>query len=146
MNIHTTPRTIYFARVCPFPTADSHIMILSDHHFKQSGQSLIEHSYKADSDLSPAGWEYAERLKAAVIARRKALRKERKANGETIGDENPLLVCTRFTMLSFCRLIIFVCRFGRRLGEEHTSLHGHLYIPDTRLSKNQSCQKSTRRS
>ncbi|KAF8207267.1 6-phosphofructo-2-kinase-domain-containing protein [Mycena galopus ATCC 62051] len=42
MNIHTRYRTIYFAR---------------------SGQSLIEHSFKADSDLSPAGWEYAERLK-----------------------------------------------------------------------------------
>ncbi|ORX41018.1 putative cytoplasm protein [Kockovaella imperatae] len=73
MNIHTTPRTIYFAR---------------------SGQSLIEHSYKADSDLSPAGWEYAERLKAAVAARRKALREERRANGETLGTENPLLVWT----------------------------------------------------
>ncbi|KIR42374.1 6-phosphofructo-2-kinase/fructose-2,6-bisphosphatase [Cryptococcus deuterogattii 99/473] len=70
MNIHTRPRTIYFAR---------------------SGQSLIEHSYKADSDLSPAGWEYAERLKAAVIARRKALREERKTKGEVLGDENPLL-------------------------------------------------------
>lgn len=57
----------------------------------QSGQSLIEHSYKADSDLSPAGWEYAERLKAAVIARRKAAREERKAKGEVLGEENPLL-------------------------------------------------------
>ncbi|KAK1923099.1 6-phosphofructo-2-kinase-domain-containing protein [Papiliotrema laurentii] len=73
MNIHTTPRTIYFAR---------------------SGQSLIEHSYKADSDLSPAGWEYAERLKAAVVARRKALREEKRANGEILGEENPLLVWT----------------------------------------------------
>ncbi|XAO22334.1 hypothetical protein I312_101103 [Cryptococcus bacillisporus CA1280] len=73
MNIHTRPRTIYFAR---------------------SGQSLIEHSYKADSDLSPAGWEYAERLKAAVIARRKALRAERKTKGEVAGEENPLLVWT----------------------------------------------------
>ncbi|KAJ3726735.1 hypothetical protein C8R42DRAFT_717589 [Lentinula raphanica] len=49
MNIHNTPRTIYFAR---------------------SGQSLIEHSYKADSDLSPAGWEYAERLKDLGLERR----------------------------------------------------------------------------
>ncbi|KAJ7211247.1 6-phosphofructo-2-kinase-domain-containing protein [Mycena pura] len=49
MNIHTKPRTIYFAR---------------------SGQSLIEHSYKADSDLSPAGWEYAERMKDFVLERR----------------------------------------------------------------------------
>lgn len=36
----------------------------------QSGQSLIEHSYKADSDLSPAGWEYAEKLKEFVLERR----------------------------------------------------------------------------
>ncbi|KAG7094792.1 hypothetical protein E1B28_005607 [Marasmius oreades] len=49
MNIHNRQRTIYFAR---------------------SGQSLIEHSYKADSDLSPAGWEYAERLKEFVVERR----------------------------------------------------------------------------
>ncbi|KAJ7185629.1 6-phosphofructo-2-kinase-domain-containing protein [Mycena filopes] len=49
MNIHNRYRTIYFAR---------------------SGQSLIEHSFKADSDLSPAGWEYAERLKEFVLERR----------------------------------------------------------------------------
>ncbi|KAL5523066.1 hypothetical protein ACEPAF_1333 [Sanghuangporus sanghuang] len=49
MNIHNKFRTIYFAR---------------------SGQSLIEHSYKADSDLSPAGWEYAHRLKDFVLERR----------------------------------------------------------------------------
>ncbi|ESK84441.1 cytoplasm protein [Moniliophthora roreri MCA 2997] len=49
MNIHNRFRTIYFAR---------------------SGQSLIEHSYKADSDLSPAGWEYAEKLKEFVLERR----------------------------------------------------------------------------
>ncbi|KAI6107590.1 6-phosphofructo-2-kinase-domain-containing protein [Pisolithus croceorrhizus] len=49
MNIHNRFRMIYFAR---------------------SGQSLIEHSYKADSDLSPAGWEYSERLKEAVLERR----------------------------------------------------------------------------
>ncbi|KAI0918520.1 hypothetical protein AcW1_009606 [Taiwanofungus camphoratus] len=49
MNIHNRFRTIYFAR---------------------SGQSLIEHSYKADSDLSPAGWDYAARLKEFVLERR----------------------------------------------------------------------------
>ncbi|KAI5119884.1 hypothetical protein M0805_008555 [Coniferiporia weirii] len=49
MNIHNKYRTIYFAR---------------------SGQSLIEHSYRADSDLSPAGWEYAARLKDFVLERR----------------------------------------------------------------------------
>ncbi|KAJ9120326.1 hypothetical protein QFC24_005280 [Naganishia onofrii] len=52
----------------------------------QSGQSLIEHSYKADSDLSPAGWEYAERLRAAVIARRKQVAEEKKARGEEWKD------------------------------------------------------------
>lgn len=49
MNIHNRFRTIYFSR---------------------SGQSLIEHSYKADSDLSPAGWEYSEKLKEFVLERR----------------------------------------------------------------------------
>ncbi|KAG6845106.1 hypothetical protein H0H87_000805 [Tephrocybe sp. NHM501043] len=56
MNIHNRFRTIYFAR---------------------SGQSLIEHSYKADADLSPAGWEYAERLKEFVLERRGKSLKER---------------------------------------------------------------------
>ncbi|KAL0960034.1 hypothetical protein HGRIS_011682 [Hohenbuehelia grisea] len=56
MNIHNRFRTIYFAR---------------------SGQSLIERSYKADSDLSPAGWEYAERLKEFVLERREKSLKER---------------------------------------------------------------------
>ncbi|RDB30821.1 hypothetical protein Hypma_005792 [Hypsizygus marmoreus] len=59
MNIHNRFRTIYFAR---------------------SGQSLIEHSYKADSDLSPAGWEYAERLKEFVLERRAKTLKERGLN------------------------------------------------------------------
>lgn len=39
-------------------------------YLTQSGQSLIEHSYKADSDLSPAGWDYAEKLKDFVLERR----------------------------------------------------------------------------
>lgn len=74
MNIHTKPRVIYFAR---------------------SGQSLIEHSYKADSDLSPAGWEYAQRLKAAVMARRKAYREEeKKIKGDALPEQNPLIVWT----------------------------------------------------
>lgn len=46
----------------------------------QSGQSLIEHSYKADSDLSPAGWEYAERLKEFVLERREKSLQERGIN------------------------------------------------------------------
>ncbi|KAF8648235.1 hypothetical protein AX16_006317 [Volvariella volvacea WC 439] len=61
MNIHNRPRTIYFAR---------------------SGQSLIEHSYKADSDLSPAGWEYAEKLKEFVLERRRKSLEQRGMNSE----------------------------------------------------------------
>jgi len=61
MNIHNGFRTIYFAR---------------------SGQSLIEHSYKADSDLSPGGWEYAERLKNFVLERRAAALKQRGLENE----------------------------------------------------------------
>ncbi|KAF9449830.1 6PF2K-domain-containing protein [Macrolepiota fuliginosa MF-IS2] len=56
MNIHNRFRTIWFAR---------------------SGQSLIEHSYKADLDLSPAGWEYAEKLKDVVHSRRMKVLQER---------------------------------------------------------------------
>ena len=80
MNIHNRFRTIYFARVSPpDSTLSIHFIILlgvsvalSTHYFciLQSGQSLIEHSYKADSDLSPAGWEYAEKLKDFVLERR----------------------------------------------------------------------------
>ncbi|KAH8089052.1 6-phosphofructo-2-kinase-domain-containing protein [Filobasidium floriforme] len=73
MNIHNQPRTIYFAR---------------------SGQSLIEHSYKADSDLSPAGWEYAERLKAAVMSRRKQVMEERREAGEEDLSETKLRIWT----------------------------------------------------
>ena len=47
----------------------------------QSGQSLIEHSYKADSDLSPAGWEYAERLKEFVLERRAKSLEQRGLDG-----------------------------------------------------------------
>ena len=67
MNIHNRFRTIWFARVSRIlgwlPTSPSQLTL-------QSGQSLIEHSYKADSDLSPAGWEYAEKLKDVVLKRR----------------------------------------------------------------------------
>lgn len=60
----------------------------------QSGQSLIEHSYKADSDLSPAGWEYAERLKAAVMSRRKQVMEERREAGEEDLSETKLRIWT----------------------------------------------------
>ncbi|KAG6908938.1 hypothetical protein DXG01_002717 [Tephrocybe rancida] len=53
------------------------IMLNNIQGYLQSGQSLIEHSYKADADLSPAGWEYAERLKEFVLERRAKSLKER---------------------------------------------------------------------
>ncbi|KAH8921934.1 bifunctional 6-phosphofructo-2-kinase/fructose-2,6-bisphosphate 2-phosphatase [Atractiella rhizophila] len=61
MNIHIKHRTIWFAR---------------------SGPSLIEHSYKADSDLDPEGYAYADKLKDFVIKKRKEIRDERMRNGE----------------------------------------------------------------
>ncbi|GAA5877469.1 hypothetical protein JCM16303_003344 [Sporobolomyces ruberrimus] len=61
MNVHHKKRTIWFAR---------------------SGQSLIEHSFKADSDLSPQGEEYANKLKDFIVAKRKEHLAERVKTGE----------------------------------------------------------------
>ncbi|CED82427.1 cytoplasm protein [Phaffia rhodozyma] len=72
MNIHNRPRTIYFAR---------------------SGQSIIEHSYKADSDLCADGWDYAERLKEAVLSRRRQVKEERTRRGE-VAKDRPLTIWT----------------------------------------------------
>ena len=77
MNIHNKFRTIYFARV--WQSIYDNVYRDSDLAF-QSGQSLIEHSYKADSDLSPAGWEYAEKLKDFVLERRARSLEERGLN------------------------------------------------------------------
>ncbi|GAA5969778.1 hypothetical protein JCM11641_008039 [Rhodosporidiobolus odoratus] len=65
MNVHHKKRTIWFAR---------------------SGQSLIEHSFKADSDLSNQGVEYAKKLKDFIVAKRKELRDERVRKGEVQGS------------------------------------------------------------
>jgi len=67
MNIHNRYRTIYFARVS---RNCSCILDESNEPRIQSGQSLLEHSYKADSDLSPVGWDYAEKLAEFVLERR----------------------------------------------------------------------------
>ncbi|KAJ3568262.1 hypothetical protein NP233_g5828 [Leucocoprinus birnbaumii] len=75
MNIHNRFRTIWFARVSSL-AAEPHASN-PDKHAQQSGQSLIEHSYKADSDLSPAGWEYGEKLKDVVLKRRLKVLQER---------------------------------------------------------------------
>ncbi|MBW0487427.1 hypothetical protein O181_027142 [Austropuccinia psidii MF-1] len=66
MQIHNTYRTIWFAR---------------------SGPSRIEHLYKADSELSPLGAEYAERLCRFLRHQRRTMRRE----GE---KENRLTVWT----------------------------------------------------
>lgn len=73
MNIHNKYRTIYFAR---------------------SGQSLIEHSYRADSDLSESGWEYAETLKKFIVDRRRKTIEQRKALGLPYDEGNKLVVWT----------------------------------------------------
>ncbi|CAE6451659.1 unnamed protein product [Rhizoctonia solani] len=73
MNIHNKYRTIYFAR---------------------SGQSLIEHSYKADSDLSDVGWEYAEKLKEFVLQRREKQLAERKKLGIAVDENKKLTIWT----------------------------------------------------
>ncbi|GAA5914839.1 hypothetical protein JCM6882_007814, partial [Rhodosporidiobolus microsporus] len=65
MNVHHKKRTIWFAR---------------------SGHSLIEHSFKADSDLSPQGTEYAEKLRDFIVAKRKELLEERTRAGEKGGE------------------------------------------------------------
>jgi len=66
MQIHNSYRTIWFAR---------------------SGPSRIEHLYKADSELSPLGEEYAERLCKFLRQRRRVVKRE----GE---QENRLTVWT----------------------------------------------------
>lgn len=48
----------------------------------QSGQSLIEHSFKADSDLSPQGEDYALKLRDFIVSKRKELLAERVKAGE----------------------------------------------------------------
>ncbi|KZV96585.1 bifunctional 6-phosphofructo-2-kinase/fructose-2,6-bisphosphate 2-phosphatase [Exidia glandulosa HHB12029] len=96
MNIHNRFRVIYFAR---------------------SGQSLIEHSYKADSDLSPAGWEYAEKLKQAVMARRAEALKERGLNPE----ERRLVIWTSTRLRSHHTAWPFVAPISTL---SPTSMHG----------------------
>ncbi|ORY76206.1 6-phosphofructo-2-kinase-domain-containing protein [Leucosporidium creatinivorum] len=85
MNVHHKKRTIWFAR---------------------SGQSLIEHSYKADSDLSPAGLDYADKLRDFIVNKRAELLQERVKAGEK-ASERRLTVWTsaRRRCLSTCKPI-----------------------------------------
>ncbi|GAA6008658.1 hypothetical protein JCM10207_007193 [Rhodosporidiobolus poonsookiae] len=73
MNVHHKKRTIWFAR---------------------SGQSLIEHSFKADSDLSPQGVEYAVKLRDFIVQKRKELQEEREKEGDGQKGERRLTVWT----------------------------------------------------
>ncbi|SGY81120.1 BQ5605_C009g05464 [Microbotryum silenes-dioicae] len=83
MNVHHKKRTIWFAR---------------------SGHSLIEHSYKADADLSPQGIEYAENLRSFIVSKRAELLQERVKAGER-ATERRLTIWTsaRNRCLSTCR-------------------------------------------
>ncbi|KAG9003762.1 hypothetical protein FRB94_002867 [Tulasnella sp. JGI-2019a] len=97
MNIHNKYRTIYFAR---------------------GGQSLIEHSYKADSDLSPAGWEYAERLRDFVLERRRKVQEERSKAGVPV-EHKRLVVWTSARRRAYHTAWPFV-QMGYRVIEKPT--------------------------
>jgi hypothetical protein len=141
MNIHNRFRTIYFARVSfsvnsPF---SFHLVGRSIHYLffcMQSGQSLIEHSYKADSDLSPAGWDYAEKLKDFVLERRAKSLEQRGLDP----SQRQLVVCS----ILLCEplppqkkrkrnlFLLFIIRSGPRLADEHIILHGLSFLPHIR--------------
>lgn len=89
----------------------------------QSGQSLIEHSYKADSDLSPAGWEYAERLKEFVLERRAKSLGDRGLNPQ----DRKLVVRTP----QFIRIeqLLTRSRYGPRLTVARTTQPGPSWPP-----------------
>ncbi|KAJ1982484.1 hypothetical protein H4R35_000266 [Dimargaris xerosporica] len=74
MNLHTAPRTIYFAR---------------------SGESTQENLYKADAPLSQAGHKYAQRLQQVITQRRK----ERVALDD--GDDSVLKIWTSTQQYSY---------------------------------------------
>lgn len=78
MNIHNRFRNIYFARV----SIHGYSALKPSLNTPQSGQSLIEHSYRADSDLSPSGWAYAEKLKDFVTKKYTKSLSERGIDGK----------------------------------------------------------------
>ena len=87
---------------------------------RKSGQSLIEHSYKADSDLSPAGWEYAERLREFVTERRASALEQRGY------DPSDRRLVVRPRILSSGMAPNTVPRFGLRPVVVLTTPPGHL--------------------
>jgi hypothetical protein len=123
MNIHNSFRNIYFARVrithfCP--------PLLDFETFTQSGQSLIEHSYRADSDLSPAGWEYAEKLKEFVVQKYNKSLEQRGLDTK----ERRLVVSKQMFSSEFSRFLSY--RYGPQRVDAviilrgRSSLHQHL--------------------
>ncbi|KAG0231140.1 hypothetical protein BGW42_000491 [Actinomortierella wolfii] len=79
MNLHISPRTIYFAR---------------------NGVSLNEMSYKADAPLAPAGHRYAENLKNFVLSLREK-QAQQSPTGTTPENQRQLTVWTSARKRSF---------------------------------------------
>lgn len=77
MNVHHKKRTIWFAR---------------------AGESTIDHSFKADADLSEQGKVYAQKLRDFIVAKRRELLEERAKAGEQ-GHER------RLTVRAFARVL-----------------------------------------
>jgi len=96
------------------------LLTYEPHLVLKSGQSLIEHSYKADSDLSPVGWEYAERLKDFVLERRAKTLEQRGVNPQ----DRRLVVHNKRTADVIRHLTIHL-RSGRQLVAAHITPHGH---------------------
>jgi 6-phosphofructo-2-kinase/fructose-2,6-biphosphatase 4 len=122
---------IYFARVSlQFLMFECRFTEIS-----QSGPSLIEHSYKADADLSPAGWEYAEKLKEFVLERRAKSLEQRGHSAK----ERKLVVLFSTTVLRYAVLTTSTfhsTRFGLLpIGAQRT-LHGPSSpVPKRRVSR-----------
>lgn len=89
MNVHHKKRTIWFARVSCRCLARPCCILEEQADLRtpsQSGHSQVDHSYKADSDLSPQGIEYAEKLRDFIVNKRAELLKERVQNGEAVAE------------------------------------------------------------
>ncbi|KAG0212884.1 hypothetical protein BGX33_003321 [Mortierella sp. NVP41] len=81
MNLHISPRTIYFAR---------------------NGVSLNEHSYRADAPLAPAGHRYAENLKNFLLTLRENTATSSPTSSTTTEtQQRPLTVWTSSRKRSF---------------------------------------------
>lgn len=94
MNVHNRHRTIWLARVrSNFRMNQKKRRLNSCFCYKQSGQALIEHSYKADAALSDEGHLYASQLKQFIVTKRRDIAISRHQKGEHV-KERPLVVWT----------------------------------------------------